>query len=662
MKNFSDADVRRWLDRHAHELEPEEILFEEEKAAIAAACAGGRWPSPVPVSSMTPFDQICDEASFNRIVGDPGLWERLLARKDLYECWVRPQAVLLFGKKWFDGVKWKPTIWHSVPLPLFSDDEKAAARAADMRLEDTDAGRSRIARIISKVEHALDMYLRGGGRAPGGGVKRPGGYITDAVRNHFVRELARDLGYRAVRVPTCPACLSRKAGHGRRRRQPPLLELSAGRWSCPDCAEKARNISLHLLKDGSDGGEIRRLKGELRLARLFSDAPGVFCVCPGSRCHGRLVPMNAVRDPGWWSTRRGRAAAEALAASKPMRGSAHYRKPEGALSDIPLECPFCGERFTPARGTALRSGFKRMSGMLTGPPSVHVWKRMEDRILDRTDPHSGANTRPSMKDSLAAEVPHPADRIALFQKAEIAAGETLLRMASCRPDAVPGILSRCFYAAVLGWIRAFPEDAARYFFESGGDETRRGSEAAVHQSVVRLWLQEISRSLPELSRAKGKPRMASLEDVPWLCRRPKFPSGPVSSFAAPVGPNLSVPSRSSLKSPSGGHRPRIALLLSVEGPDGADLMEHVSSCEWHLLRISSEAGLSEGDKVRVRALMMPGHHSHAPIKRIMRFRTDIMEPLAQRLRQEEESGERDQAFWRSWTRRVAEARGKMEKE
>lgn len=60
--------------------------------------------------------------------------------------------------------------------------------------------------------------------------------------------------------------------------------------------------------------------------------------------------------------------------------------------------------------------------------------------------------------------------------------------------------------------------------------------------------------------------------------------------------------------------------------------------------------------------MMPGHHSHAPIKRIMRFRTDIMEPLAQRLRQEEESGERDQAFWRSWTRRVAEARGKMEKE
>lgn len=636
-----DAEARRWLEAHAHELEPETILFEEEKAAIAAAHMAGRWPVPVSVRAMSPFDQIEDEASFNRVVGDPGLWNRVLQRSDLYEFWVRPQAVLLFGKKWFDCVKWKPTIQRHAPFPLFTDIEKSAAQKAGVRLEDTEAGRSKIAQITSKVEHALEMYLRGGGRAANGGIKRPGGYIVDSIRNEFVQEIGRDLGYRTVREPVCPHCLVRKKGKGKVR-QPSLLEVRGRRYSCPECSERVRNLRLNSDEDGQVEDLARTL--------LFSDMPGAFCVCPTPRCPGKFVPLHSL------SNQISKGETQALEKIRPMKGTGHGRKPPSAVLDLQLCCPFCTEKFTPRQAMDRKSGFKRLSGMLVGPPTIHVWRKVEEQILDRGVTADGVQHF-SAKEDLAAVIPHPSDRIAHQQRANIAAGEMLIKIASCRSDTVSSLLSRCFYAAVMEWTSFCPADASRYLFsESGG---ARGRDGAVHQSIVRLWLAEIRKRLPEFKKVKGIPQIRSLKDVPWLCHPPRHSSGPTLSFAARLGADLSVAHDAE---PVGGHRPRMATVLSVKDSSGREILKHMSSCEWHAIRISSGSGLSEGDLVKVKALMMPGHHSHAPIKRIMRLRADVMEPISQRVRKEEAGGVRDMGFWRAWSERVERARKKMETE
>ena len=246
-----NEQARQWLTEHAADLEQEELPSEQEKMEADCALADGRWPEPKPVSDLGVFADIDDEEGFNRIVGNPANWPTILHRSVLYRSWILPQAILVFGKRWFDRCKWRSSIQRGLRFPLFSEDERFQARESGVALEDTGAGRVKIARISARVEHALGMYLDGGGRIRGSDrAKQPGGYIVDSIKNEFMREIADERGYKLERARACPYCL--KTRRGRARRVAVIAEN--GHWySCERCAAVTRNLEMNMGSlEGSD--------------------------------------------------------------------------------------------------------------------------------------------------------------------------------------------------------------------------------------------------------------------------------------------------------------------------------------------------------------------------------------------------------------------------
>ena len=204
-----ELEAQAWLAEHAVLLGPEELPFEEERLAEALVLRDGFWPSPRMVEHMGSFAEIADEESFNRIVGEPPNWQIILDRSDLYHSWILPQAAVIFGRTWFERVQWKSSIRRGVPFSLFSADERRVAKETGIPLAETTAGRSIVYKIVSRIEHALDVYLAGGGRSKiDGHIKHPGGYIVESIANEFIQDAGSDTGFRLIRVRACPNCLA----------------------------------------------------------------------------------------------------------------------------------------------------------------------------------------------------------------------------------------------------------------------------------------------------------------------------------------------------------------------------------------------------------------------------------------------------------------------
>jgi hypothetical protein len=642
--------AKRWLEEHAAELEQEELPSEQEKMEAELSLDSGRWPEPRSVPSMGVFARIEDEDSFNRVIGDTANWPVLRHRSVLYRNWVLPHAILIFGKRWFDRCKWRSSIQRGVPFPLFDEAERQQARENGLSLDETPAGRVRIARISSRVEHALSMYLEGGGLAANDSsaeAKAPGGYITDAIKNEFMREIADENGYKLARVRACPYCLKTRKGRSRRVA---LVFEGDNRYSCDRCASVMRNLEggLGSMQDG-----MRHFaKDELKRVRVFASMSGTASLCPNEGCRG-IVPLNAVGNPAWWATAEGTAAKTCLELRKSLKGSKRFRKPPPELADMPLECPYCGKRFSP----------RSAPGGLTGLPTIFVWRVQDMDRLDKPSAAGRRNAGSSMKEALADDSHDIEGRIAARQRAEMLMGELAIRASESSGGTVSAILSRCFYLGAADWLAAHPDDASAYFLDwesssGSGDGSRmtkvvKGKEASVHQTILHAWMARIERAMPELRKAKDG-RMRSLRDLKWLCQPPLYAGGPKSSFSAQVGPGLRVPSRSRLGR-SAKNRPRIAWILSLRRADGQDLTQHIRACEWHAVLMEASSGLSAGDRVEVEALMMPGHHCHAPIQRIIRLRTSVLSSIVEKIRLEEETGETDPAFWNDWRKRADEA-------
>ena len=228
-----DKAANEWLAEHAVLLGPEELPFEEERLAEAFVLRDGRWPVPRKVEHMGVFADIVDNESFNRVVGEPLNWPVILDRSDLYHSWIVPQAAVIFGQAWFNRVQWKGSIRHGVPFSLFGGDERRMAKETGVSLADTPVGRAVVYKIVSRVEHALDVYLAGGGRSKvDGRIKRPGGYIVKSISNEFIRDAGADMGFRLVRVRACPNCLGTKRGRARRSEVQHVRDNLYGCWQC----------------------------------------------------------------------------------------------------------------------------------------------------------------------------------------------------------------------------------------------------------------------------------------------------------------------------------------------------------------------------------------------------------------------------------------------
>jgi len=152
--------------------------------------------------------------------------------------------------------------------------------------------------------------------------------------------------------------------------------------------------------------------------------------------------------------------------------------------------------------------------------------------------------------------------------------------------------------------------------------------------------------------------MRSLEDLIWFCRPPEYNGGPKVSFVATVCDGLRIRDESGLSAVGNAKPPRIARFLSVlrDTDHGKELVSYIRNYEWKSVAMSEDSGLKPGDKVKVVALMMPSHHCHAPIQRIIRLRTTLLAPMIRRIRAEEVEGASDIEFWREWQKKAEDAR------
>ncbi|MHA2216327.1 MAG: hypothetical protein ACXACY_10335 [Candidatus Hodarchaeales archaeon] len=659
---LSKEYAEEWLAKHSNELS----LPSQSKKSVLIQ---GNWIVPqCCTDNLGVFKDICDQDSFNRIVGDPNNWNNILSNDELFEKWILPHAVVLFGKPWFDRVKWRQSIHRGIPFPLFSESERTQALDNNYKLEDMSCGKAKIAKIIGKMHTILHTYLRGKWYEEGI-VKIPGRYIVDSIKNEFIRDIGKDLGFKSVCVPICPFCLSGVNGFKKKT----LLErYSNEKYSCPTCIELSDNLRLQLknLYESSNGdeSEVREVEELCSRVEQFKRFVRITCVCPSQNCPGKFVPITCV-DYRRFS--RGRYNIRgALKDFNVGRNIQCFKDPPKKLLDFPLVCPYCNEKFTPRTALERKSGFKGKSGYLTGVPSMKIWDKRE--LL------SGNLLNDCIVDKSFSDI-----NILYKQRVGILISEIIIQMSMVDRKRVNGLITWYFYLAVILWMRKYLGDANRYFFswstslrdltcrekEKYPDQDKRkvtnvirGRENSIHRVLFYIWMDLLESHIKEFRRIDDKIRR--LRDFGWFAREPKFSGGPRSVFISSVNKKNCITNRTPIKDLNSRIRPRLARIYGIYKIIDGDVkkdynyVEDIKICEWNTIRLKQSSELKLGDEVSIDSLVMSGHSTHAPIKRILRLRSVVLKNIISRILAEEETGSVSANFWKHWKQNVVVSKKK----
>jgi len=654
-----DNYAKEWLIKYAHELPPEELSKECEREESI-----GEWPTPEPVVNPGIFSEITSQKDFNRIIGDPQNWNQIHSRRDLYEKWIIPHAIILFGKNWFDRVKWKKSVHRGISFPLFSDEDKNFAIKHKIKLENATAGKAIIAKIVAKTAYALDIYLEGKWLDESATIKKPGGYIIDSIRNEFVRDIGIDLGYKLSSVLACPYCLSNKNIN----KKTPLIHNGSKQFSCPKCEDLSK--SLEYIKQ-----EDTEIQEKFRGAKKFRNFIGITCICPSEKCTGYFVPINCIDFSMW------KVSNETLFKNKiqeigvTVRGlsvpknTQSFVEPPKEILDLQMECPYCYTKFTIGSALKVKSGFKGKSGMFTGLPSITIWEKKCTTSLDQSINED--NNELSQKDSIVDDFFNIEDQILAKQKINILIDELIINMAKINKGPVSGLTTWCFYEATIEWMIKYWKDTAKYFFSWNIKERNmttkemelypgenkkkmtiipRGQEVSIHQSLFHNWMNILEKHIKDFAKTGSK--IQSIKDFGWFCRAPKYTGGPESTFCSIVNSKMRILNQSNITSSQPQRfTPRIARVLSIHKiknkvvDQSVNYVNGIKFCEWQAIRMEDFSGLKPGDLVKVKVLLMPGHTTHAPIQRIIRLRTMVLSPIIDRIKNEELENKRDIDFW-----------------
>lgn len=666
-----DDKAKEWLIAHQWELEPEEIPSEEERRQRALEELGferdlmtGSWPVPVTVPGAHEFADINTQEGFIRAASEPKNWKGMLSSPELYYKWVLPNAILLFGKPWFDKAKWRSRISGGVPFPLFTKDEKDQATKNGTPLENTPAGKARIAKIVGRISHALRVYLNGEWH-DGTSIKNPGGYLINAIKNDFTREIGKDMGYKLTYVPACPYCLSSACSY-----KVPLVYHGSNTYSCPRCKALLENSKPERLDANGKQEILMCHPGNDSGSELY----GITCICPSNNCPGKFVPFLFCED----------GLLNKICSEYTIgKGTNRFYRPPEQMLDLHLKCPFCQTDFTPRDALERQSGFKQKSGYLTGLPTIPVW---QNNSSSAEDVHAlGEHTLALCDLSADPTMSSAALNVIFEQRICILIGELTIRMSKLNTLNLSDLHSWCFYSAAIEWMRSYSEDAARYFFDHTpssreatekervlrpGESVRkvtntvRGQDVAVHQSFFQVWMDLLERNIDLFASLDSS--ISDISDFGWFCRRPKFTGGPVSRFRSEVGGKRRAPNRTEIIQSDGcGLVPRLARVLSIHKvidgmvDRGYNYISDIKFCEWHAVQLLPDSPLKPGDIVEIEALVMPGHHTHAPIQRILRLRKNVLGRIIARVAEEERTGVTDTAYWTSWRNAVRKAQKTM---
>jgi hypothetical protein len=669
-----NEQAKEWLSQHANELDSEELLSEEEKMEMAET--DGTWPIPKEVKNMGVFSDICTQSGFNNIIGNSANWSEILSRENLLNQWIIPHAVILFGKHWFDRVKWKKTIHRGIPFPLFTDEDKKSG----IKLEYTSTGKAIIAKIISKVSYALNIYLQGKWYEKTKTIKQPGGYIIDSVKNDLVRDVGSILGFKLKVVLACPYCMSTRSKHDKKT---PLIEHGSRGYSCNKCKELCINLNFQLQNE-KDEAKIKKIVDKLKKIKIFEKFVGITCVCPSDNCNGHFVPLSSIdlNASAWNSVNlsdfKSRISVMRSSSRKSFvpKNTYSFVNPPSELKNMPLICPYCGTKFSPASALKMKSGFKNQSGKLTGLPAISIWKNKSEMILDKNVFNNSDTTNVSFKNNIPDRVVSLDSHIIAKQKIHFLTGEIGIHMAKINKNSISGLTSWYFFKAAINWIENFWRDAAEYFFgwkvcervmtdkemklypgqtKKKVTSVVRGDEIAIHQSFFHTWMKTLNDNINDFA----KFGIRELGDFKWFCHTPKFSSGPKSVFLSKVDEKKRILNNTNIINvKTQRFSPRIGVVLSIYKIEdnitnfNYNHIKEMKFSEWQLIRMLPESSLEPGDNVRVEALMMSGHPTHAPFLRLMRLRVNVLGPIINKILEEEKSGERDIPFWEKWIENV----------
>lgn len=646
-----NAQAIEWLKKHAQELPPEELPSEEEKIKVSLnwVKSNGLWPTPQRVPDMGPFVEICTQDEFNKIISNPLNWGIAREREDLYNLWILPNAVLLFGKSWFDSVKWKQSIRFGVPFPLFSKEEKRSASENNISLEETPAGRAMIARIISKTSYALKVYLEGKWYKEGFSRKNPGGYIIDSLRNDISQRIGADMGYKQHSVYTCPNCFSYKEKFNRSV----LISHGSKIFGCLKCEEIGKNLELRIKsKKYEDSFDIEK---EYKRISKFGNFTGITCVCPSNKCSGHFIPIDFANVD--------EKSKKEISESFSISGIQVFKQPPKDFLDVVFECPYCDAVFTPREALQSSSGYKGKSGYFTGLPKTFIWEKSEKTTLDCIDDEHPV----SLKNKLASSSLEMDINIIMKQKINLLIDELIVKLSKINKKNMTGLVLWYFYNAAIKWMMEYWEDAYKYFFEwQVGErdmskaemlkypgqtkkkitEVMRGQEVAIHQSFFHIWMKLIEENINEFNSIN--PNIKELKDFKWFWH--KCPGGPILTFKTRVEEDVKI-----LKQQPEIEKLRFAKIYSIFKED-KNYTNDILNCEWQVIKLKKESSLRVDDIVEVKALFMSGHPTHAPIQRILRLRSMILYDFIVKILEEEDTGKSDLVYWSSWRKAVEKAR------
>jgi hypothetical protein len=670
---MTDEQIKDWLDKHAADLDPEELPFEEDRMKVTAQIVtnDGCWPVLNKPSNIKPFTKINSKEEFNRVVGDPTNWTVALSDSDLYNNWILPNAILLFGKTWFDRVKWRRTMHRSVLFPLFTDQERHDASLAG-GFENVPCGKSRIAKISRKIASALETYFSGKWLEKTS-TKPPGGYLVESIKNETIREIGYDLGFKLITLPACPYCLSCDNSY-----KTPLIRNLTRQYMCPRCQISSENLQLsirNLTKSGDLEGaqDVEKLYKKVKSFAYFI---GITCICPNNQCEGKFVPLTCVDYDSFDSSQYNLSGIlKKYSVSKDLQS---FKEPPEALNDFPLTCPFCDTNFTPRKAMKMRSGFKNKSGYFTGLPTISIWAKREINKLD--DPLGKEMSKDTV---IVAPSIDLSDKIVSQQHISLLIGELIIHAAKVNRKSPSGFMTWLFYKAAISWMKKYSHDANRYFFGWSSyyrdmtekemarypgqtkrkmTTTQRGTEAAIHLSFFKEWLNVVEDNFTEITKVDYK--IKDIKDISWFCRRPKFSGGPKSTFVAEIDERKQIANKTRIRSKTGSkYVPRIAKVCSIYNIQNSykNYIKEVDTYEWQSIKLKQNSVLQPGNKVRVEVLVMPGHPSHAPIQRIIRLRSMTLQSIINRVLNEENTGISDSLFWSSWRNRVESAKSRVGK-
>jgi hypothetical protein len=639
-----------WLNKHKKELPPEEIIPEtiKIKKYMDWIYSDGSWPTPKYSDDFYKYEEISEMSKFNELIENPENWEEILTNVKLYNNWVLPNAILLFSKPWFNRVKWKDSIKMGIPFPLFSRSEKKFSLDNGIPIENTSAGKAIIARIISKTSYALKIYLKGKWYVEGENKKNPGGYIVGSIKNDLVQRIGLDLGLKQHSICVCPYCLSFKD----KRNRSLLSEHGSGVYGCERCEGRIKNLSKESDKKYFD------------VISKFVKFIGATIVCPSNDCSGRFIPINFIQME----------ESELLNVVEKIsihKSTNVFKNPPQEILEKNICCPYCSCNFVIKDALNMKSGYKEKSGMITGLPKTLIWEKIEKTTLDKIGDQDIGNT--SFKDRLAC--PHidvDSDMI-MKQKINLLIDNLLIKMTKLNKNIISGLTSWVFYKASIEWMRLYYKDAYKYFFGWNSSERDmsklelikypgqtkkkvtaviRGQEVAIHQSFFQVWLKVMEENIEDFT--KINENIKDIKDIKWFCQKPKFPNGPVETFMSTVDDKNyiinNVESNSKIK-------PRMAKIYSIKkvGED-KDYSNEIESYGWQYIKLKKDSCLKKGDNVLVEILVMPGHPTHAPIQRILRLRSQILNSFIIRLKEEEQTGNANNVFWNTWVKQIDKAR------